>query len=140
MTESPARRPPAGRYGPEPTARSARRGRLVVIAIAVLGLAVALWVAVNMATQPVSFKDVGFRIEGNQAVDVTFEVTKPREQTVRCTVTALSESYAEVGVRTVEVGPSDEATRRVTVTVPTTELAVTGTVESCVLAEDAAQG
>ena len=68
---------------------------------------------------------------------MTFEVTKPRESTVTCTVTALSESYAQVGVRTVEVGPSDAATRRVTVTVQTTELAVTGTVESCELVERA---
>jgi hypothetical protein len=55
---------------------------------------------------------------------------------VTCTVAALSESYAEVGVRTVEVGPADSATRRVTVTVQTTELAVTGIVETCELVEE----
>ncbi len=71
---------------------------------------------------------------------MTFEVTKPKEATVTCTVTALSESYAEVGVRTVEVGPADAATRRVTVTVQTTELAVTGVVDSCELVEEPTAG
>lgn len=138
MTESPTTRPPAGRYGPEPTTRSARRGRIGIVAAAVAGLAVVVWIGVGQAGQPVSFKDVGFDVDGSRAVDVTFEVTKPREATVTCTVTALSESYAEVGVRTVEVGPADAATRRVTVPVQTTELAVTGIVESCELVEDPA--
>ena len=140
MTETPAPRPPAGRYGPEPTARSARRGRIGVVAAAVVGLAVVVWVGLTMAGKPVSTKDVGFRVDGSRSVEVTFEVTKPKESTVTCTVSALSESYGEVGVRTVEVGPADEATRRVTVTVQTTELAVTGLVDSCTLVEDPATG
>lgn len=148
MTDSPttrppvgadgAVRPPAGRYGPEPTARSARRGRIGIIAAAVVGVAVVVWIGLGQAGRPVSFKNVGFDVDGSRAVDVTFEVTKPREATVTCTVTALSESYAEVGVRTVEIGPADADTRRVTVPVQTTELAVTGIVDSCELVEDPA--
>lgn len=137
---SAAGRPPAGRYGPEPTDRSVRRGRIGIVVAAVVGLAVVVWVALSVAGQPVSTKDVGFDVEGSRSVDVTFEVTKPKESTVTCTVAALSESYTEVGVRTVEVGPADVATRRVTVTVQTTELAVTGIVESCELVEDPAPG
>ena len=136
MTEPSATRPPAGRYGPEPTARSARRGRIGIVVAAVVGIAVVVWIGLAMAGQPVSYKDVGYHVDGSRSVDVTFEVTKPKESTVTCTVTALSESYAEVGVRTVEVGPADSATRRVTVPVQTTELAVTGIVESCELVED----
>jgi len=105
---------------------------------AVVGLAVVVWIGLAMAGKPVSYKDVGFKVNGSQSVDVTFEVTKPKESTVTCTLTALSESYAEVGVRTVEVGPADTATRRVTATVQTTELAVTGIVDSCALVEDPA--
>lgn len=135
MTDSPATRPPAGRYGPEPTARSARRGRLGLVVAGVLGVALVIWIGLNLAGQPVSWKDVGFHVQGPRAVDVTFEVTKAKEATVTCTVTALSESYAEVGVRKVDVGPADTATRRVTVTVQTTELAVSGTVERCDLVD-----
>lgn len=136
MTESPTTRPPAGRYGPEPTARSVRRGRLGLVAAGVLGVALVIWVGLNMAGQPVSWKDVGFHVEDARAIEVTFEVTKPKESTVECTVTALSESYGQVGVRTIEVGPADSATRRVTATVQTTELAVSGTVEPCELVEE----
>ena len=135
MTESPTTRPPAGRYGPEPTARSARRGRVGIVVAAVVGLAVVVWIGLGMASKPVTTKDVGFHVDGSRSVDVTFEVTKPKESTVTCTVTALSESYGQVGVRTVEVGPADSATRRVTATVQTTELAVSGTVERCELVE-----
>ncbi|MEZ0447956.1 DUF4307 domain-containing protein [Cellulomonas sp. ICMP 17802] len=138
MTDTPATRPPAGRYGPEPTERSARRGRLGLVVAAVVGVAVVIWIGLNMAGQPVSWKDVGFAVDGSRSIDVTFEVTKPKEATVTCTVTALSESYGEVGVRTVDVGPADTATRRVTATVQTTELAVSGTVERCDLVDDPA--
>jgi hypothetical protein len=126
-----ALQPPPGRYGPSPTASSRRRRRLGLIAVAVVGLAVAVWIALNVAGQPVSWKDVGFHVEGPRATDVTFEVTKPAEATVTCLVKALSESYAEVGVRIVTVGPADQASQRVTATVQTTELAVSGTVDRC---------
>jgi len=138
VTVSPATRPPAGRYGPEPTARSARRGRVGLVIAGVLGVALLVWIGLNLAGRPVSWKDVGFHVEGPRAIEVTFEVTKPKESTVTCTITALSESYGEVGVRKVDVGPAGTATRRVTVTVQTTELAVSGTVERCDLVDDPA--
>lgn len=123
--------PPPGRYGPSPTASTHRRRRLALIAAAVVGLAVAVWIALNVAAQPVSWKDVGFHVQGPQAIDVTFEVTKPRGDTVVCKVRALSETFSEVGVRMVTVGPADDATQRVTAPVQTTELAVSGTVDRC---------
>ena len=123
--------PPPGRYGPPPTPLTRRRRRIGLIVAAVVGLAVAVWIALNVASQPVSWKDVGFHVQGPQAIDVTFEVTKPRADTVVCKVRALSEAYSEVGVRMVTVGPADEATQRVTATVQTTELAVSGTVDRC---------
>jgi len=134
VTESPVLRPPAGRYGPEPTARSRQRRRIGLVATALVGLAVIVWIALNVAGQPVSWKDVGFHVQGPQAIEVTFEVTKAKGATVTCQVKALSESYGEVGVRSVEVGPGDTASRRVTATVQTTELAVSGTVDRCDLA------
>jgi len=123
--------PPPGRYGPPPTPQTHRRRRVWLLVAAVAGLALVVWVALNVASRPVSWKDVGFHVEGPEAIEVTFEVTKPRADTVVCAVHALSESYAEVGVRMVTVGPADEATQRVTATVQTTELAVSGTVDRC---------
>ncbi len=129
-----ALQPPPGRYGPASTASTARRRRFGLAAIAVVGLGVALWIAVNVASQPVSWKDVGFHVQSPQAIEVTFEVTKATDATATCRVRALSESYSEVGVRTVTVGPGDTSTQRITATVQTTELAVSGTVDRCDIA------
>ncbi len=99
------------------------------IALGVLAVAVAAWL--GLAGDGLTWKMVGFRVDGPTSTQVTFDVTKDADATVTCRVQALSESYAEVGVQTVEVGPAGTATQRVTTTVPTSELAVSAVVESC---------
>ena len=104
------------------------------------GVALVIWIGLNLAGRPVSWKDVGFHVEGaschrrdvrgHQAEGVDGDL----HGHARC-----RESYGEVGVRKVEVGPADTATRRVTVTVQTTELAVSGTVERCDLVDEPAR-
>lgn len=131
MSQSPAVRPPAGRYGPEPTSRSATLRRVGLVALVVVAVAVLAWVGIGVVREPVQWKDVGFRVDGPTSTQVTFEVTKDRDATVTCRVEALSESYAQVGVRSVEVGPAQTPTQRVTVTVQTQELAVSGVVAGC---------
>ena len=123
--------PPAGRYGPAPTAaaRTWRRAGLVVLILA--AAAVLAWVGVGTLRDPVQWRDVGYHVDGATAIDVTFDVTKSTAATATCRVRALSQSYAEVGVMDVPVGPGTTSTQRVTVTVPTSETAVTGTVQSC---------
>ena len=128
---APAPRPPAGRSGPEPTARTGARRWGWWVVLGVVAGAALVWVAIGVTDEQVTWKDVGYHVDGPTSTDVTFEVTKPTGDTVSCRVQALSQSFAEVGVRTVEVGPADAATQRVTVTVPTAELAVSGTVASC---------
>jgi hypothetical protein len=100
-----------------------------MIALGVLAVAVAAWLA--LAGDGITWKMVGFRVDGPTSTQVTFDVTKDADATVTCRVQVLSESYAEVGVQTVEVGPAGTATQRVTTTVPTSELAVSAVVESC---------
>lgn len=131
MSQSPAVRPPAGRYGPEPTSRSTTLRRVGLGALVLVAIVVLAWVGIGVVREPVQWKDVGFRVDGPTSTQVTFDVTKDRDATVTCQVQALSESYAQVGVRSVEVGPADTATQRVTVTVQTAELAVSGVVAGC---------
>lgn len=131
MSQSPAVRPPAGRYGPEPTSRSTTLRRVALGALVLVAAVVLAWVGIGVVREPVQWKDVGFRVDGPTSTQVTFDVTKDAEATVTCQVQALSESYAQVGVRSVEVGPADTATQRVTVTVQTAELAVSGVVAGC---------
>lgn len=122
---------PAGRYG---RAAGPVRRRLTIIAVALasaLVLALGAWYTWGIFADPVQWQDVGFHVNDDRSVDVTFEVTKAQSATVTCRVRALSQSYGEVGVSDVEVGPADTRTLRVTVHVVTSELAVTGTVDRC---------
>jgi hypothetical protein len=131
VTPTPAPQPPEGRYGPATTPRTGVRRWIGWASLGVVVVGLLVWVGIGVVDQPVSWKDVGYHVDDATSVDVTFEVTKPRDDTVSCRVQALSQSFAEVGVRDVEVGPADAGTQRVTVTVPTAELAVSGTVASC---------
>jgi uncharacterized membrane protein len=123
--------PPAGRYGPD-RATAGRPAWLVPAAVVSLLAAVVLvWLGTSTLRDPVQWQDVGFSIAGPERIDVTFEVTKDAGATVRCDVKALSTSFTEVGIQSVELGPSADRVQRVTVAVATAELAVTGTVDTC---------
>ncbi|GEA85438.1 MAG: DUF4307 domain-containing protein [Cellulomonas sp.] len=122
--------PPAGRYGPDPDERSRVPWLVTVVLTTLVAAVVVAWVGIGALRDPVQWKDVGFSVQGADTIAVTFEVTKDPESTATCRVRALSQSYAEVGVKNVEIGPGAR-TQRVTVVVPTAELAVTGTVSLC---------
>lgn len=128
---TPLTTPPAGRYGPAPTVRTLwwRRAGLVVLVLAALG--VLAWVGLFMLRDPVQWRDVGYHVNGATSIDVTFDVTKSPSASATCHVHALSQTFAEVGVQDVPVGPGTTSTQRLTVTLPTSERAVTGTVVSC---------
>lgn len=127
--------PPPGRYGPT---RPPCTGRLLVPALVLLGaagVAVAIWLGLRVGVVPVSWHDVGFRVDGDESVEVTFDVTRtdPTEPAT-CMVEALNNAHAQVGVVTVEVAPSTATRVRLTTQVRTSELAVSGTVRSCRIA------
>ncbi|MFI2753427.1 DUF4307 domain-containing protein [Cellulomonas sp. P22] len=131
MSESMPVGPPAGRYGP--VARQRRRPAWVLPAavVGVVAIPVGVWIGVGVLRDPVQWSTVGFSVTGVDNVDLTFQVTRDVGQTVQCQVHALSTSYAEVGVRTVVVPPSDERTQRVTESIPTAEEATTAEVLGC---------
>lgn len=122
---------PAGRYGPESTARTRLWQRVGLAALILAALAVIAWVGSGLLRDPVQWRDVGFHVNGPESIDVTFEVTKDTGASAQCSVEALSQSYAQVGVMEVTIGPGETRTQRVTVTVPTSELATTGVVSGC---------
>ena len=86
--------PPEGRYGRTPTERGRRATRAAVVVLAVLGLAVVVWLGVGQARTPVRWDEVGFRVDGPTATELTFDVTKDPDATAVCRVRALSERYA----------------------------------------------
>ena len=115
--------------------------RLLVTLVAVLGavgLAVATWIGIGVARDPVQWTDVGYRVLGSDRVDVTFDVFMAPGTTARCTVHALNSQFAEVGVRTIMIEPATTRGQRRTESVATAERAVTGVVDSCVRAKSPA--
>ncbi|WP_258724017.1 DUF4307 domain-containing protein [Cellulomonas sp. NS3] len=126
---------PADRYGRR-TSVSRRTWVVVSVAAAVVVVAVLAWIMSGLQRDPVRWQDHGFRVEPDRVV-MTFEVTKDPGATVECRLLALNQAAAEVGFRTVTVGPARTSVVRLTETLATAELAVTGTVETCVVVPDA---
>jgi hypothetical protein len=104
-----------------------------MVVLAVLAVAVAVWIGIGQARTPVRWEEVGFRVDGPTQTEMTFDVTKDPDATASCRVQALSDRYAEVGVQDVTVGPAGTQTQRVTTTIPTAEEAVSAVVEHCEL-------
>jgi hypothetical protein len=123
--------PPADRYGRPPTPARRRAARIGLVALALVGLGVVVWLGLGAAGTPVRWDEVGYRVDGATAVELTFDVTKDEDATAVCRVQALSARHAEVGVQTVTVGPASTRTQRVTTTIPTAEEAVTAVVRGC---------
>ena len=119
----------ADRYGQKP-ASNPKRLRIFAIAGVVLMTITAMWFGFANYS-PVSHQDVGFRVISQWQTEVDFELTKPTDATVICSIEALNNSYLAVGYVQVKLGPSDFRTNRHTVSLNTTELAVTGLVDEC---------
>ncbi len=124
--------PPEGRYGPPVTRASRRRAVAGMVVLAAVGLAVLGWLGLHQANPAVTWRDVGFVVDGDRAVTVTFDVIRADPSVpVRCRVQALNIHYGQVGVVEVDVAPGDLGAQRERVEIATTEAAVTGLVESC---------
>jgi Domain of unknown function (DUF4307) len=123
---------PVDRYGRAPS----RRARILLIAAVALVVLVAVgwfaWAAYESRSSATG-TDVGFNVLDNASVQVTFDVTKPKDQTATCVVQALDSGFAVVGTSRVQVGPADQSVVRRTATVRTTNRATTGHVTSCSL-------
>jgi hypothetical protein len=65
------------------------------------------------------------------STNVTFEVSRSPGQSVSCDVTVLNQSFAIVGFLTVDVEASSSRSTVISSTIRTTELGVSGLVQSC---------
>jgi hypothetical protein len=129
------------RYGRRPGHGGRARVILLVVGTLLAALAVAwgAWVSQTVTSKPLTWQDIGFEVTGDTAVRVTFDVRfdggLPDDAEAVCTVRALNQVLAEVGLRDVTLGPASRGAIRTTVDVPTSERAVTGLVKECVVAE-----
>ena len=128
MTTAPAL--PPGRYG-RPTVPWRRRALLALgLVAAAVALAWLAWASLAAAGRTTADTQ-GYEVVDDATVLVTFSVVKGADESVECTVEALSAGSAQVGLVVVEVGPDDGATSVHTVTLRTQERAVTGRVREC---------
>ena len=119
------------RYGRE---RLRSRDRVLAISIAAIALVSFLsWavvVSVDNANQ-VTHRDIAYEVIDEFSTNVTFEVSRNPGQVVSCDVTVLNQSFAIVGFLTVDVAASNSRSTVISSTIRTTELGVSGLVETC---------
>jgi hypothetical protein len=118
----------AKRYGVKQS--NPKRNRvLALIGVALLTVTAAWFGFANYS--PVSFQDLGYRVLSDTRVEIDFELTRPEGADVVCSLEALNNQFAPVGWKELVI-PGSEATKvRNTITLNTTELAVTGLVDEC---------
>ncbi|MFN3865914.1 MAG: DUF4307 domain-containing protein [Demequina sp.] len=103
---------------------------LVAIGLAIL-TAITAWFALDIASQPARWQDVGFAVISPTETEVTFEVYLYTDAPVTCYVHAMNIQYAEVGVAEVGVDPADGDEQRFTLSIPTVEESNSAIVRGC---------
>lgn len=119
------------RYGPTPDAATRRRRRLLLVVLAVVAVVGFVVLAVITTDEAVHTDDVGFSVVDDSAVEVTFIVHMDPGTTAECTVLALNETFNQVGVARVPVGPSEGRSTLVTARVATSEPAAGARIAGC---------
>jgi hypothetical protein len=112
------------------------RGRIFVISLASLLSLTFIWFAITSTiagSTQVKTQDIGFEVVSDQQVDFRFTVTTPAELSnpATCAVQALNQQFAIVGYKEVALPAKTKAGEVISVTVNTTELAVSGLVDYC---------
>jgi hypothetical protein len=102
---------------------------LAILGVAALTITAAWFGFANYS--PLSFQDLGYRVLSDTRVEIDFELTRPEGADVVCSLEALNNQFAPVGWIELVIPGSDSTKVRNTVTLNTTELAVTGLVDEC---------
>ncbi len=111
-----------------------KRDRVFAISIASFALvAFLVWAIIFTIddAQKITTRDVGFTVNDEFSTEVIFEVTRDPGVSVLCDVQVLSQSYAVVGFKTVQIEASANRSTVISTVVNTTELGTTGLVASC---------
>lgn len=117
------------RYGR--TAHARKPWIITAIAAGAALLIGVVWLSIQGMGTSVDAADLGYHVVDEHRVEVTFQVTSPRNKPLFCTVQALDEEFGIVGWKTFEYPASPEHARAFSVSVPTVALATTGLVKNC---------
>lgn len=100
-------------------------------ALTLVGTVLAVWWGLASTLGKPSWNDLAYDVRNPREVVVRFQLTRPEDITVRCTIVAQETGHATVGRTTVDIPPGPPATGVHEVTVRTTSLAVIGRVRTC---------
>lgn len=118
------------RYGRRRT--PGRRWAIIVFAaLAAVAVGLFAWMTIADSLDAVDADTTGFEIVDEHSVTLSFQLTAPVGRSVACAVEAQDEEHGVVGWRVVELPASDEHSRAVRETIPTTAEATTGFVNIC---------
>jgi hypothetical protein len=123
------------RYGRR--TQSKRNRVIFVSAIVALAAVLVAWVAWGGLDSPdaeIAVNSTGYVLMGDTAVDVRYQLSVAPGTDVKCAVQALNEGFSTIGWKIIDVPASPERIRKLSSTVRTTELAVTGLIYRCWLA------
>jgi hypothetical protein len=119
----------ATRYGKQPKLSRTRWLAISVSGVALMVIGVLIASIANY--NPVQSQDIGFSVKDATQVILDFEVSKPNDASVVCSVEALNQQFGQVGYKSIEIGPQETSTVRISVSINTTELATTALVDEC---------
>ena len=90
-----------------------------------------IWRGLATTLGAVTPQVVGYSVESDSELTLTYEVVRPADTALTCELTGLDERKGPVGTVVDEI-PAGESPVRREVTIRTTQRAVTGVVTSCV--------
>ncbi len=113
--------------------QSAGRRRFIAagVVLTLLGMATAVWFGLSATVTKPNWRDLSFNVVDDRLVQMRFELTKPKDMTVQCTVIAQEVNHGVVGRTVLTIGPTEQASTVHDAQIKTTTLAVIGTVRAC---------
>ncbi len=108
-------------------------GRWWVVGTIGIGLSVALvvWFGLRNSGNRITATTVGYKVLDDTSVRISFDVDRPAQLPVTCTLSALDAHFTVVGRADVVIPPGQRTTHHVE-TIKTATRAVTGVVQDCV--------
>lgn len=118
------------RYGRLPR-RETRTLRILAIVVSIIALVLMLWIGAGFTKDQATSKIISFNVVDPGLTTLHFEVAKPAERTAECVIEALSTGFAQVGVKTVTIGPAEKDSVTLFEEIRTSEVATTAVVDHC---------
>lgn len=109
--------------------------RIAGVVLAAVAVAVMVWIGVGFSKDQATSQVFSFNVVDAGLTTLHFEVSKPAASTAECVLEALSTGFAQVGVKTVTIGPAASDTVTLFEEIRTSERATTAVIDHCRLVD-----